>query len=68
MHEKLRWEIVDNPHVCGERIRIARPWDDEGPPPHDQSDFTPGIIPFPGIPTVARDNLHQQECPPNFQK
>ena len=45
-HENLHWEIVNNPHVPGERIHIVKRSDDGCTEPGAQSPITPETILF----------------------
>lgn len=58
-HEKIYWEIVNNPNVVGERIRIVKRSNNGDSEADDQSRVMPGIIPFPALPKSVPPNLRQ---------
>lgn len=49
-HETIHWEIVNNPNVVGERIRIAKRSSNGHSEPAKPSCALPGTILFPAHP------------------
>lgn len=66
-HENMHWEIVNNPNVVGERIRVVKRSNNGDPGRGAQSRVIPGIIPFPALPKSVPLNLREQQRPPRSE-